>query len=198
MGYSTIKPQPFIRATIDELALHCSTEHHDAWDSLRRVAWILVTALAYLYQAYNLSPYIVVRSIGTLLIINDLGFLVIALLLIGIICFWGPALATHLIELCAIGRLTAPSFKSFLTFYGQHAVGWTRRGNSWCHSSKQLPTVFLPRHPHNPRPQVLVRLPRWLLAQTCFCGDRCDNFYVRRYIHAHSQLSSLWPVYKLP
>lgn len=35
MGFTTERPQPFVRATNQELIQHCSTEHHDAWTALR-------------------------------------------------------------------------------------------------------------------------------------------------------------------
>ncbi|KAF5388127.1 hypothetical protein D9615_000482 [Tricholomella constricta] len=35
MGYAS-EPKPFLRATTEELVQHCSIEHHDAWDALRR------------------------------------------------------------------------------------------------------------------------------------------------------------------
>lgn len=36
MKYTTDPPQVFVRATKEELIQHCSTEHHDAWEALRR------------------------------------------------------------------------------------------------------------------------------------------------------------------
>ncbi|KAF9464471.1 hypothetical protein BDZ94DRAFT_496160 [Collybia nuda] len=36
MKYTTDPPQVFVRATKEELIEHCSTEHHDAWETLRR------------------------------------------------------------------------------------------------------------------------------------------------------------------